>query len=92
MIHEIAGTVCETCRHIQVCRFQAEFLDAQDAVNNAAITFSVPRGDGKTEYGRKYLKDIDYIQPIKLRCKHYENRHTNILRNPGEDLESLGGV
>ncbi len=92
MIHEIAGTACETCRHIQVCKFQAEFLDAQNAVNNAVINFSVSKEDGKTGYGIKYLKDIDYIQPIKLQCKHYENKHTSILRSPDGDLESLGGV
>lgn len=70
-ISDITGTACDSCKHSKVCKFQEEFINAQQAAKNAAIGGSFEE-DGIPKNLVKALSDIDYIEPIKLKCKYAE--------------------
>ncbi len=67
---EVMETACSRCKHLNVCKYKEEFLKAQEAVNNATILVEESDLSGKAQLGARYISDIDYIEPIKLRCKH----------------------
>lgn len=60
---EYKGTVCTTCSHREVCKFQADLLRARMAVDDVMVHLE----------GNKsiYLRDIKWIAPVDLRCEHY---------------------
>lgn len=64
MSNEIKNIQCGTCNHQEVCIFKSELLKAQIASNDIAV----PSGDGTI----RMLKDIPYIEHIKLKCIYYQ--------------------
>lgn len=60
-------TQCTTCDHRKVCSLTAQFLKAQEAVNDVFITLS---SDSELT-AMKYLRDFEFIEPVKLHCKYY---------------------
>jgi hypothetical protein len=68
----VKETSCTRCKHLHVCKFKEEFLDAQNAVENTTIVVKQTDPTGKEQIHTRYISDIDYIEPIKLRCKHAE--------------------
>lgn len=59
---------CETCVHKNVCMHKNEFEYVQECVDRVSINLT----DGANGHIRtKCLKDISYIEPIRLRCIHY---------------------
>lgn len=58
---------CGTCVHRVVCCFKKEFEHVQEYVDGVSISF--PKEDGQMRMKR--LKDISFIEPIRLRCIHY---------------------
>lgn len=64
----VKKTQCTRCGHREVCSLKAEFLEAQKAVDEAYI--SRPCEDGK-KVAMICIRNIKYIEPVELRCKHY---------------------
>ena len=73
-------TSCTRCKHLHVCKFKDEFLEAQNAVDNTTISVKQMDTSGKEQFYERYLSDIDYIEPIRLRCKHAEYTPITSLR------------
>lgn len=67
-IYGVKETQCTRCGHRDVCSLKEEFLEAQKAVDEAYV--SSPCEDGK-KVGMIHIRDIKYIEPIELHCKHY---------------------
>lgn len=57
-------TICTSCAHREVCKFCADFLKAQKAVDDVMVVL------GKEQ--AKMLRDFDYIKPVELQCKHWK--------------------
>lgn len=70
-ISDITGTACDGCKHFDVCKFSEEFTNAQQAVSRASIPV-VTEEDGKMRHGSRPISCINYIEPIRLRCKYTE--------------------
>lgn len=64
----VKETQCTRCGHREVCSLKAEILEAQKAVDDVYI--SRPSDDGKKAVVTR-IRDIKYIEPVELRCKHY---------------------
>lgn len=58
---------CSSCIHKEVCSIKGDFEKAQNAIND----FAVNLGKSEDGYAFKYLCDFDFIEQVKLRCKHY---------------------
>ena len=56
----VKETQCTRCGHREVCSLKTEFLEAQKAIDE----------DGK-KVGMIRIRDIKYIEPVELHCKHY---------------------
>lgn len=80
---DIAGTACDGCKHYPVCKFSEEFISAQKAVDEVAIHFATEL-DGKTNHASKPVSCIEYIEPIKLKCKYAEHKPTTNMRSDHE--------
>lgn len=61
-------TLCTHCDHFQVCSFKEQFLKAQNAVNEITV--------GVGDRGIKYLRDFDWIKPVKLECAHFTEKRS----------------
>lgn len=59
---------CGTCVHREVCSLKKEFEYVQECVDRVSINLT---DDTNGHMRTKYLKDISYIEPIRLRCIHY---------------------
>jgi hypothetical protein len=59
---------CTRCGHREVCSLKTEFLEAQKAIDKVYV--SRPCEDDK-KVGMIHVRDIKYIEPVELRCKHY---------------------
>lgn len=66
--YRVKETQCTHCGHREVCSLKTEFLEAQKAINEVYITN--PNEDGKKAVVTR-VRDIKYIEPVELRCKHY---------------------
>lgn len=64
----VKETQCTRCGHREVCSLKIEFLEAQKAINDVYI--SRPSEDDKKAVVTR-IRDIKYIEPVELRCKHY---------------------
>lgn len=64
----VKETQCTRCGHREVCSLKTEFLEAQKAIDEVYV--SRPCEDGK-KVGMIRVRDIKYIEPVELRCKHY---------------------
>lgn len=61
-------TCCSTCVHKDVCLYKEQFLNAQQAVDEASVTFPATNEHGM---GIVKIRDISWLEPIELRCKHF---------------------
>lgn len=59
---------CTHCVHREVCSLKAKFLEAQKAIDD--VYLSRPCEDGK-KVAMIHIRDIEYIEPVELHCKHY---------------------
>lgn len=57
---------CTNCSHKDVCSLKAEFSEAQKTIDEACLI-------GLTTI---LIRDIEYIETVKLHCKHYSNNIT----------------
>nr|DAP19057.1 MAG TPA: hypothetical protein [Caudoviricetes sp.] len=64
----VKETLCARCSHREVCSLKAEFLAAQEAIDEA-ILHRERRDDGAVSMIR--IRDIKYIEPVELCCRHY---------------------
>lgn len=64
----VKETQCTRCGHREVCSLKTEFLEAQNAIDEVYV--SRPCEDGKKVVMIR-IRDIKYIEPVELRCKHY---------------------
>lgn len=64
----VKETQCTRCGHREVCSLKTEFLEAQKAIDEVYI--SRPCEDGK-KVGMIRIRDIKYIEPVELCCKHF---------------------
>ena len=72
----VKETQCTRCGHREVCSLKTEFLEAQKAIDEVYV--SRPCEDGK-KVGMIRIRDIKYIEPVELHCKHYiSNTGVNI--------------
>lgn len=57
----------QSASHQEVCSLKGDFEKAQKSVNDCFVNL------GKTEKGHamKYLRDFDFIERVKLCCKHF---------------------
>lgn len=60
--------LCTHCDHFQVCSFKEQFLKAQNVVNEITV--------GIGDRGIKYLRDFDWIKPVKLECVHFAEKRS----------------
>lgn len=63
-------TLCSHCEHLQVCSLKAEFIAAQQAVDNVCVNL----GDRKM----KNLRDFDWIKAVNLECVHFISKRSTI--------------
>lgn len=64
----VKETQCACCSHREVCSLKQEFLAAQEAIDEAVLHRE------RKDYGPVSMiriRDIKYIEPVELRCKHY---------------------
>mgnify|MGYP006952237747 FL=1 len=64
----VKETQCTRCSHREVCSLKEEFLAAQAAIDEAGL-HRERKNDGALSMIR--IRDIKYIEPVELRCKHY---------------------
>ena len=64
----VKETQCTRCSHREVCSLKEEFLAAQAAIDEAVL-HRERKNDGALSMIR--IRDIKYIEPVELRCKHY---------------------
>lgn len=65
----VKETLCASCTHREVCSLKETYLEAQQAVDT--LTFEVSAGKGNRDLRLWRLRDIPWISPVELRCKHY---------------------
>ena len=56
-------TQCTSCVHRSVCMYKDNFLSAHDAIRDVTVYL----GDNSMIR----LRDIQWIEPVALRCKNY---------------------
>lgn len=56
-------TACTSCSHCKVCKLKAQFLKAQEAVNDITVHLDEER--------MIRLRDIPWVSPVNLQCEHY---------------------
>ena len=61
-------TICTGCAHREICSLKEEFLNAQEAVDNAIVSRKSGTSDKICMID---LRNITFIEPVKLVCKHY---------------------
>ena len=65
-------TACTTCAHRDVCKYKADFLKAQAAVNDVTVSL-----DGNR---LMRLRDMKWIPAVMLRCDHYTYSQGGAIR------------
>lgn len=66
MFCETNEKTCSNCIHTEVCSMKATFLNAMNAVKEV----NVPDKNHRVTP----LKDINWIEPVALKCKHYREK------------------
>ena len=64
-------TLCSRCSHCEVCSLKSKFLAAQKAIDDFSFNVPVDKGVATTVMR---LQDINWIEPIELKCAHYIRR------------------
>lgn len=64
----IKETQCTRCSHREICSLKGEFLAAQEAINEAVLHHERKKDEAVSMIR---IRDIKYIEPVELRCKHY---------------------
>lgn len=54
---------CTSCVHRNVCVYKDNFLKAREAVDDVMVHFESNR--------MIRLREIQWIKPVELQCKHY---------------------
>ena len=67
--------LCASCAHLHVCSLKEMFLNAQTAVDNCTMSEATITDDGKPAAKMTYIRNIEFIGPIQLKCKHYMKRN-----------------
>lgn len=72
----VKETCCTRCSHRDVCQYKAEYLEAQHAVDEVNV-----RLESKDENSVRMirLRDIPWIEPVELKCKHFQ-QNTGTVR------------
>lgn len=72
----VKETCCTRCSHRDVCQFKAEYLEAQHAVDEVNVHL-----ESKDENSARMirLRDISWIEPVELKCKHFQ-QNTGTVR------------
>lgn len=63
----VKETQCTRCAHREVCSLKINFLAAQEAVDNTTVYLDSEDGRGRMIK----LRDMPFIKPVELQCKHY---------------------
>ena len=71
--------LCASCVLLHVCSLKELFLDAQTAINDCAI-YDEAINDGKIVTKRTCIRDIDFIKPVQLQCKHYMKGNEGVIK------------
>lgn len=71
MVHMfgVKETCCTRCSHRDVCQFKTEYLAAQHAMDEATVHLESKDGDSVRMIR---LRDIPWIEPVELKCKHFQ--------------------
>lgn len=72
----VKETCCTRCSHRDVCQFKAEYLEAQHAVDE--VNVHLPTKD-ENSVRMIRLRDISWIEPVELKCKHFQ-QNTGTVR------------
>lgn len=64
----VKETQCTYCSHREVCSLKEEFLAVQKTIDEVVL-HRERKNDGAVSMIR--IRDIKYIEPVELRCKHY---------------------
>lgn len=59
---------CARCAHLEVCALKEKFLAAQEAIDNTSTSFKEKDSD---RVAIVYIRNLDWIKPVELQCKHY---------------------
>lgn len=59
---------CRSCSHFSVCSKKADFEKAMKAVNDVTIII----GETENEITTKKISDFDFIFPVFLHCRYYQ--------------------
>lgn len=65
-------TQCASCVHRSVCMYKDNFLSAHNAISDVTVYL----GDNRMIR----LRDIQWIEPVALRCKNYYNAQEASIR------------
>lgn len=65
-------TQCTSCVHRSVCMYKDNFLSAHKAIGDVMVHL----GDNRMIR----LRDIQWIEPVALRCKNYYNAQEASIR------------
>lgn len=68
---------CARCAHFEVCALKEEFLAAQEAIDNTSMSFKEKDLD---RVAIVYIRNLDWIKPIELQCKHYMKKGDVLTR------------
>ena len=71
-------TQCTNCIHKEICVYKEQYLRAQEAVNKTFVATDDMEG--------VYLRDIKWIQPVKLSCVHF---YVNTLTVRGNTIQGI---
>lgn len=65
---EIKELLCESCIHKEVCSLKTDYRNVQEKIDHLNIA------TGENSYIP--LRNIKWIEPVVLKCKHYKNKKT----------------
>jgi hypothetical protein len=79
----VKETCCTNCAHREICSLTKQFLKAQEAVDNATVTLGE---DSEGRHRFTDLRNIKWIEPVKLVCKYYLASPTTVgIRSANQD-------
>ena len=70
--------LCNSCCHKEVCSLKGIFQEAQNAVSRMEVVYNDQ--DKSTRTTR--LSTLNWIEPVKLQCKHYSSNITYRVTGP----------
>ena len=69
--------LCNSCSHKEVCSLKEIFQKAQNAVSRMEVIYN----DQDKSTRMTPLSTFDWIEPVKLQCKHYHKETEPVIRN-----------